>query len=191
MAATAFSVDDLWNSAPGASLPAGAVLKAIAERFGRAWDMPNLAARARIGYSARLRTSLGRAILEDGRVELNTRLLLQHPDQLVPTLAHELAHLVVFWRYGRVAPHGIQFRALMRVIGLSAEATHDLPVGGLKRRRRRFLYLHRCTNCGQTFTARRIYRGYYCTDCGPRSSWEILRVPDTARGRKLLQAAAK
>ncbi len=185
-----FSVDDLWTAADGRALPRRPILEAIAGRCGRAWDCPDLAGRVKIDYAPRLRTTLGRATLDDGRVELNPRLLLEHPAELVPTLAHELAHLVVYWRYGRVAPHGAEFRTLMRAVNLSPAATHQLDVGRLKRRRRRFVYLHKCTHCHGTFAARRVYRNYYCVSCGPDSTWEVFRVPDTPEGRRLLKAAA-
>ena len=178
------TVDDLWT--PAAPLPGGELLRAIAGRLGAAWDIPDLPRRVRIAYNPRLRTTLGRAVLDDARLELNTRLLGRHPDQLVATLAHELAHLVVHMRYGKVAPHGRHFRTLMRAVGLSPAATHGLPTGRLRRRRRAFRYLHRCSECGCRFVARRVRRDLYCTACGPEMTWDVFRVPDTPAGRKLL-----
>jgi len=162
---------------------------AMAQRCGQAWEMPTLAQWVRIGYNARLRTTLGRAVLDEGRVELNPRLLLRHRSQLVPTLVHELAHLAVHARYGAVAPHGVQFRTLMRAVDLSARATHSLPTDGLARRRRRYIYLHRCTGCGYAFLARKVRRDYYCTACGPEVPWDVFRAPDTPEGRKLLKTS--
>jgi SprT protein len=179
--------DDLWQPAPGGALPTRQTLLAIAQRCGVAWEMPDLAPKVAIRYNGRLRTSLGWAVLEEGRVDLNTRLLLEHPAELIPTLVHELAHLAIFRRYGRVSPHGMQFRTFMRAVRLSAKATHDLPVESL--RRRRFLYLHRCTGCGYTFIARRPRRDCYCRACGPPSKWRILRAPATAEGKGLLEKA--
>ena len=110
----------------------------------------------------------------------------------VGTLIHELAHVVVYLRYGAVPPHGRHFRTLMRAVNLSAKATHDLPVAHLRRQRRRrprqkYLYLHRCDECGYSFVARSIRRGYYCTACGPTMNWDVFRTPDTADGRKRLK----
>jgi len=185
-----FCTDDLWTPAAG-RLPAGPVLAAIAQRVGAAWGMDDLHRRAVIGYNDRLRTTLGRALLDEGRIELNPRLLMAHPVELVPTLAHELAHLAVKRRYGRVRPHGVEFRAFMRALNLSAEATHRLATGSLRRRRRRYLYLHRCADCGYSFIARRVYRNYYCTACGPGMTWDIFRAPATAEGRKRLEALGR
>jgi SprT protein len=147
--------------------------------------MADLAERVRIAYNGRLRTCLGRAMLAEGRVELNTRMLQEHPGELVHTLVHELAHLVVYRRFGRVPPHGIRFRTLMRAVHLTARATHDLAAKRT-RHRRRYLYLHRCGTCGRAFIARRIMRGCYCKVCGPRMAWEIVRAPNNPEGMALL-----
>jgi SprT protein len=176
--------DDLWR--PEQGLPARPVLDAIAHRCLTFWGAQCLAPRLRVAYNPRLRSTLGRALLEEARVELNPRLLMAHPEELVGTLAHELAHLVVHDRYGVVAPHGSHFRALMRALGLSDQATHRLDVSLVRRRRRRYLYLHRCSDCGRSFIARSIRRGYYCIACGPGMRWDIFRAPATPQGRQAL-----
>lgn len=183
-----FTTADLWS--PGDPLPGGDVLGRLAGRIGEAWDMPEIA-RVRVGYNARLRTTLGRALVDEQRVELNPRLLREHPDELIPTLAHELAHLAVLIRFGRRAgAHGREFRNLMRAVNLSGRATHDLPVGHLRRRRRRYVYLHRCDQCGNAAVARRVLRDRVCARCGPGMQWDVYRVPDTPAGRALLETLA-
>lgn len=186
-AAVTFCVDDIWQ--PGETLPAGDQLYAIAQRCACCWGINKLPARIRITYNPRLRTTAGRAILDDRRVELNTRLLSKHPEHLVPTLVHELAHVVAYMRNGKSAPHGRGFRELMHAAGLSPQATHSLPTGHLRRRRRSFLYLHRCSDCSCSFIARRVRRDCYCQACGPDMSWTIFRAPNTAKGRQLLEAS--
>ncbi|MFP4353547.1 MAG: SprT-like domain-containing protein [Phycisphaerae bacterium] len=129
-----FDLADLW--APGQPLPGGAKLKAIARRVGRFWECPELATRARIIYSTRMRTTIGMARLDEDLVELNPVLLTEHPEEFIETLAHELAHLVVYWRYGsRAKPHGREFFTLMRAVNLSGKATHELNVEHLRRPR--------------------------------------------------------
>ena len=182
--ASSLAVDDIWT--PAKPLPRGAVLSAIAARCGHLWRMPDLARSVRIVYNPRLRSTAGRALLKDGVVELNVRLLRDHPDQLVPTLAHELAHIAVYRRRSGDRPHGRRFAELMTALGLSPEATHHLPVAHLTHRRRRYLYLHRCSGCGRSFITRNVRRGYYCTVCGPDMSWRIVRAPNTQKGRKAL-----
>ncbi len=130
-----FALDDLWS--PDQPLPAGGLLKRIAARCGRFWQCPDLARRARIVYNPRMRTTIGQAQLRQGRVELNPLLLTEHPEEFIDTLVHELAHLVVFWRYGpRAKPHGREFLTLMRAVNLSGKATHELNVEHLRRPRR-------------------------------------------------------
>ncbi len=179
-------MDDLWQ--PGQPLPHARVLGQIAQRCGDAWDMPDLGQSVRVGYNPRLRTTLGQAHLQLGQVELNGRLLSEHPDELIPTLVHELAHVAVYRRYGRRPPHGLEFRTLMRAVNLTDRATHSLPVA--RQRRRRYLYLHRCSVCGQSFLARRVRRDCHCARCGPEMDWQVLRAPDTQAGRDLLTLAA-
>ena len=181
-------MDDLWT--PEKPLPARATLGAIADRLGEAWGIRGLGRRVKIGYNPRLRTALGRALLDEHRIELNVRLLREHPDELIATVAHELAHVVVHLRYaaeasrahGRIAPHGQQFRMLMRAAGISPSATHDLPSGRLRRPRRRYLYLHCCSDCGYSFIARKVRRNCYCLACGPQMQWNVIRPADTKQG---------
>ena len=127
-----FSVADRWD--PSRPLPSGPVLRAIAQRCGQAWEAFDLARRVRIRYNPRMRTTIGQARLTEAVVELNTRLLIEHPEELIETLIHELAHLVVYWRYGHVRPHGREFLTLLRAGNLSGKATHELEVGHLRRR---------------------------------------------------------
>ncbi len=178
-------VSDLWS--PGDSLPSGPTLRAIAQRCGPLWGLPDFADRVSIGYNPRLRTTLGRAMLEENRVELNVHLLRAHPEELLATLVHELAHLAVRMLYGNAAAHGLEFKTLMAAAGVSAATTHKLDTDSLGLRRRRYAYLHRCGDCGMMFIARKPRRDCYCKSCGPKMSWNIFRAPDTAAGRKKLK----
>lgn len=128
-----FDPSDLW--APGQPLPGGKILKAIARRVGKFWECADLSEKARIIYTTRMRTTIGMARLEENIVELNPVLLTEHPEEFIETLVHELAHLVVYWRYGsRARPHGREFFTLMRAVNLSGKATHQLDVEHLRRR---------------------------------------------------------
>ena len=153
--------------------------------------MPDLASRVRIAYNPRLRSTIGRALLDERHVELNTRLLRRHPGELVSTLVHELAHIAVSMRYGQVAPHGRQFQTLMQVVDISSKATHTLPVRHLRRRVGSYIYLHRCSDCGYSFIARSIRRNYYCLACGPDMSWDIFRATNNANGKAWLKLLRK
>ena len=180
-----FRIDDLWTSRD--PLPGRAMLSVIAKRLGEAWGFRALTALVQIAYNPRLRSTLGRAFLDEGRIELNPLLLREYPEELLDVLAHELAHIIVYVRYGSVAPHGKQFRTLMRTLNLATQATHSLPIAHLRTRRRKYLYLHSCSICGYRFTARRVRWNYYCITCGPKMTWDVFRAPDTRAGRKELQ----
>jgi len=183
-----FKVDDLWT--PDQPLPCQPLLRLLIGRAGLAWGCPDLPERISIGYNTRMRSTLGRAVLEKSRVELNPRLLRAHPNQFIPTLVHELAHLVVYQRYGRVPPHGPPWRALMAAVKIRPAATHKLPTAHLRRARRRYLYLHRCSQCGMTFLARSVRRNCFCRACGPGMTWAIHRAPDGPEGLRALRNLA-
>jgi len=102
------------------------------------WGAENLAAQLSWRWNPRLRTTIGRAFLEEGRLELNPLLLGRHPEAMRGVVIHELAHLVVTARHGlRVAPHGAEWKSLMRLAGESTSATHNLNVEGLRAPKRR------------------------------------------------------
>jgi len=177
--------EGVWT--PSAPLPTRTGLCKLAARCLTAWRAEYLIPRVRIVYNPRLTTTLGRACLTDLRVELNPRLLGEHPAELIPTLGHELAHLVVYERHGKSArPHGVEFRLLLRRLDLPDNARHHLPVTHLRRKRTRYIYLHRCSVCGQSFLARSVRRNCYCVACGPDMEWDVFRAPNSAAGRALL-----
>jgi SprT protein len=88
-----------------------------------------------ININRRMRSTLGRAYISENRIELNARLLEKHPEELAPTLAHELAHLVAPMMYGR---QGLQHREgwqkVITYLGFEASRTHSLDVAALKNR---------------------------------------------------------
>lgn len=179
------SFDDIWT--PDQPLPVGSVLYRLAARCGEIWQIDGFETRVRIAYNPKLRSTLGRAWLEDMKIELNTRLLLKNPDQLIPTVVHELAHLGVRILAGkRARPHGREFKILMHQAGQSSRATHSLDVSAVKRARKRFLYLHTCDRCKRYFTARSVRRNVYCGHCGPKMTWNIIRVVNSVSGKKTL-----
>jgi predicted SprT family Zn-dependent metalloprotease len=111
-------------------------------------------------WNRRLRTALGRADFGARTIELNPTLLDRHPDELVPTLVHELCHLVA----GPRAAHGPKWREAMRSLGHRAEACHRLDVGEVRARRR--VWIWTCVRCGETYPRRsRVTRRYRCGRC--------------------------
>lgn len=118
----------------------------------------------RVLFNRRLRTVAGRA---DGRahaIELNPHLLDRHPEELVPTLVHELCHLAV----GVGDGHGERWRRAMLALGFAPATCHQLDVVGLEVQRRR-AWRWSCAACGETYL--RHHRGarrFRCGSCGGR-----------------------
>ncbi len=144
-----------------------------------------------VRWNFRLRTAAGRAVLEkDLRVELNPHLLARHPEQFLPTLVHELAHIMVFCLYGRTPKaHGSEWQSLMRRAGQDPQARHSMNVDGLRRKRRKFLYLHVCKGCKANVIYRKVRRDIACGACGP-GEFLILRSSATPEGLELLRRKA-
>lgn len=115
----------------------------------------------RVRFNPRLRTAVGRADFSACTIELNARLLDRHPEELVPTLVHELCHLVA----GARAGHGARWREAVVALGFRPETCHRLDVADLAVRRRAWTWS--CVRCGETYRRghRRASR-YLCGGCG-------------------------
>lgn len=117
----------------------------------------------RVVFNPRLRTAVGRADFSGCTIELNARLLDRHPEELLPTLVHELCHLVA----GRRAAHGPRWREAVTALGFRPETCHRLDVEDLTVRRRLWLWV--CVVCGERYPRHhRKARRYRCGDCGGR-----------------------
>lgn len=110
----------------------------------------------------------------NGRFEIryNLDMALQQPQRFLnETVPHEVAHLVTWLLHGsRVRPHGKEWQAVMRGLGVaSPKAYHDFEPAGNPRRQRRWHYRCSCRE-HQLSTTRhnRIIKGmaYTCTRCG-------------------------
>jgi predicted SprT family Zn-dependent metalloprotease len=110
-------------------------------------------------------TTAGRAFFREFEIRLSNQ-VLQTPEQVHDTVLHEYAHLVVFEKFGTKAkPHGSEWRAVMRQLGLSPTVTHDYPV---EKRQMATRYIYRCDLCGfilrrvRPFKRNRIYSHVGC-----------------------------
>lgn len=112
----------------------------------------------------------GTAWPERNEIRLNPVLLLENQqafiDEVVP---HELAHLLVWTVFGRVAPHGKEWKWMMEtVLGVPARRTHQFATASV--RQKSFPYRCRCQQ--HMLTVRRhnrVLRGesqYRCVHCG-------------------------
>lgn len=115
-------------------------------------------------------TAAGTAWLESNEIRLNPVLLMENQqafvDEVVP---HELAHLLVWKHFGRVAPHGKEWKWMMEtVLGVPARRTHKFEVDSVRKN----TFPYRCPCQQHQLTVRRhnrVLRGeaeYRCTHCG-------------------------
>ncbi len=83
------------------------VVDAVIDEMLQLWQAELLREKITWRWNARLRTTIGRAMLDDMVLELNPLLLGRNPEEMRGVVVHELAHLVTTSRYGfRVPPHG-------------------------------------------------------------------------------------
>lgn len=112
-------------------------------------------------FNPRLRTAVGRADFTACAIELNPRLLDRHPEELVPTLVHELCHLLA----GARAGHGPRWRQRVAALGFPPESCHRLDVSDLAVRRRAWTWS--CVGCGESYRrAHRRASRFLCGHCG-------------------------
>ncbi|MEY4475874.1 MAG: hypothetical protein RL248_1641 [Pseudomonadota bacterium] len=117
-------------------------------------------------------TSAGSACLQSFEIRLNPVLLLENQhafiDEVVP---HELAHLLVYRQFGRVAPHGKEWRWMMeQVLHVPASRTHQFEVTSV--RSKTFNYQCQCQQHALTILRHnKVQRGeseYRCRQCGEK-----------------------
>ncbi len=112
----------------------------------------------------------GTAHLHRWEIRLNPVLLVDNLELFLhEVIAHELAHLLVFARHGRGAPHGKPWQVMMRqVFGLEPRVTHRLDISKLQGP----LFAYRCACQEHHLSVRRhnrVLRGqsrYLCRHCG-------------------------
>jgi len=138
-------------------------LARLAKYLGRRCGARRQVRELKVLWYRRLRTALGRADFSARTIELNPTLLDRHPEELLPTLVHELCHLIA----GARAGHGPRWREAMLALGARPEACHRLDVSDLTVRRR--VWIWTCTSCGSTYRRRsRVARRYRCGRCHGR-----------------------
>ncbi|MBJ7222762.1 MULTISPECIES: SprT family zinc-dependent metalloprotease [unclassified Brenneria] len=122
-----------------------------------------------VNYQQRGSTA-GSAWLQHWEIRLNPVLLQENQqsfvDEVVP---HELAHLLVFARFGKVAPHGKEWRWMMEeVLQTPARRTHRFAVKSVQGK----TFPYQCGCRQHELSVRRhnrVLRGeteYRCRHCG-------------------------
>lgn len=146
-------------------LPSAFVLQERAARLLCGLNLENLAARLRVAWNDRMRTTVGRADFQRSLIWLNPALQKFGNAEIDRTLRHELAHLLAYARARRrILPHGREWRKACCDLGIPGErAGHTLALIGRVLRRR---YVYRCKNCQRCFPrVRRLRRATACLAC--------------------------
>jgi predicted SprT family Zn-dependent metalloprotease len=130
-----------------------------------------LAARVRVRWNPRMRSTAGTALASKSLITLNPRLREFGDDEVDRTLRHELAHLLAHFRAGRrrIAAHGPEWQQACRDLGLINETRcHTLP---LPRRQMQVRHFYRCPACALELRRVRALRGKTaCLACCRRHS---------------------
>ncbi len=106
----------------------------------------------------------------ENEIRLNPVLLLENQQEFIDEVVpHELAHLLVWQHFGRVAPHGKEWKWMMEsVLGVPARRTHRFELDSV--RQNTFPYRCRCQQHQLTVRRHnRVVRGeatYRCVRCG-------------------------
>ncbi len=142
---------------------------ALAEqRLDAAWPLPS------VNYRQR-GTSAGSAWPQQWEIRLNPVLLLENGHSFIAeVIPHELAHLLVYRQFGRVAPHGKAWRWMMaEILDAEPRRTHRFTVDSV--RGPTFPYRCRCQLHQLTLRRHnRVQRGesrYQCRQCGETLRW--------------------
>ena len=115
-------------------------------------------------------TAAGTAWLESYEIRLNPVLMMENQQAFIEEVVpHELAHLLVWKHFGRVAPHGKEWKWMMEaVLGVPARRTHQFELESVRRN----TFPYRCQCQQHQLTVRRhnrVVRGeatYRCVKCG-------------------------
>ena len=151
----------------------------------RSLGCTDLAARVRVRWNARMRSTAGTACAGQALITLNPRLREFGDAEIDRTFRHELAHLLAQQRAGRrrIAPHGREWQQACRDLGLADETRcHDLP---LPRRRMSARHFYRCPQCATVLPRVRPLHGKSaCLACCRRHNrgsytdrFRLLKVP--------------
>ncbi|WP_432363842.1 SprT family protein [Sporosarcina sp. UB5] len=115
-------------------------------------------------FNARLRTTGGRYILNDGSIEINPTVLARYDmEELVGIIKHELCHYHLH-QEGKGYRHGdADFKRLLQETG---SPRHCKPLAE-RNNRTKTIRLYRCTSCGLEYRRSRKMdvRKYRCGKC--------------------------
>ena len=128
------------------------------------WGIPELASHVTIRFSRRIHATLGRTRVDCKCIRLNPLLANTDTELLDEVLCHELAHIVVFERFGSGAkPHGAEWKNLVQQAGfvprLRAGLVHEKAPANNRR------FEHYCPICQSVRYAKRPMTRWRCSSC--------------------------
>jgi SprT protein len=91
-------------------------------RFGKNFAMPT------ISFDLKGRSVAGCAWVGKNHIQLNAPMLIANESRFASeVIPHELSHLLAHGMFGRdIAPHGVEWKKVMRTLGVPASSTIDL-----------------------------------------------------------------
>jgi predicted SprT family Zn-dependent metalloprotease len=139
----------------------------------------DIVSKCEIILNPRMRSVLGVAFCGKNRIWLNARVMEKHPDELDNTFAHELAHLIVHYKYRgtpeykNIKNHGPEWKDVLVKMGFPDEtrlSTRNMTKG--LKFERKHIAVASCP-CGKEFKLRRLKVKrlvrrpgmYICPDC--------------------------
>jgi predicted SprT family Zn-dependent metalloprotease len=144
-------------------------IRALIDRWGAEWGLPDLASSVYVTFSSRLKRSIGRCRPATGRITLHKDLLVADPERLAEVLCHEVGHVAAFQLFGSgTAPHGPEWRELVERVGFqpSTRTRESVPAPLISSSPSTILpYEHRCPVCQSVRFARRPVGRWRCGEC--------------------------
>ena len=135
------------------------------------WKVEGLRDRVKIEISTRLRTTLGRCLINENIIRLHSILVNKaFYDLFEEVLCHEVAHTAVSAMYGpECRAHGQEWRQLVNKAGFKPRTSiADRRLDEVLRRpahRNKVVYEHRCRLCNSVWTAYRPMSRWRCAIC--------------------------
>ena len=168
--------------------------KAVLRRLEQVWNLPDLAASTRVLVSNRMTRSLARVRPDTRVIRIAAAVAAGPLAALEEVIGHEAAHIAAHTRAEkRIRPHGREWAALMEQAGYPPRARVDarllgieMPTtGGRRRRRKHYIYDHRCPVCQNHRSSGRVVRSWRCGPCvdaGMKGELVVTRFERAGRG---------
>lgn len=117
----------------------------------------------------------GVAYLSQNKISLNRTLLLENQQNFIQqTVPHEVAHLIVYQVFGKVKPHGKEWKFVMeQLFNCPAKTCHQFDTSQVQGKR----FIYQCSCQQHQLSIRRhnkIQRGeahYFCRNCKEILLW--------------------